>query len=71
MLFFEKTGRTKAVWFYELPLPEGRKSYSKTRPPRFEEFAECQAWWGGADRKGRKETQQAWRVSRAEIESNG
>ena len=48
LLFFEKTGRTKEVWFYEIPPPEGRKKYSKTKPMRFEEFADCQAWWTDA-----------------------
>ncbi len=45
LLFFDKTGPTKEVWFYEIPPPEGRKKYSKTKPMRFEEFADCQAWW--------------------------
>lgn len=71
LLFFEKTGRTKEVWYYELPLPEGRKNYTKTKPLRFEEFADCQAWWGGPARKGRKETEQAWHVPIGEIEANG
>jgi len=71
LLFFEKTGRTKDIWYYELPLPEGRKNYTKTKPLRFEEFADCQAWWGGLNRKGRKETEQAWRVPIGDIEANG
>ena len=71
LLFFEKTGRTKEVWFYELPLPEGRKGYAKTRPLRFEEFADCQKWWGGSERTSRQVTGQAWRVPIASIESNG
>lgn len=71
LVFFEKTGRTKAVWFYEISPPDGRKKYSKTRPMRFEEFAECQEWWGGAKRTSRAETEQAWRVPIGEIETNG
>lgn len=70
ILFFEKTGRSKEVWFYELPPPEGRKGYAKTRPLRFAELADCQAWWGGMLRKGRKETQWAWRIPVADIEAN-
>lgn len=62
LLFFEKTHETKEIWFYEQPLPEGRKNYTKTMPLRFEEFAECQKWWGGKERKGRVENEQAWRV---------
>ena len=65
LLFFDKTGPTKEVWFYELAAPEGRKKYSKTKPLRFEEFADCQAWW--TDRMG---NERAWRVPIAEIEAN-
>jgi type I restriction enzyme M protein len=71
LLFFDKTGSTKEVWFYEQPPPEGRKNYSKTKPLAFEEFAQCQAWWGGSDRKGRIETERAWRVPIADIETDG
>lgn len=62
LLFFEKTGKTKEVWFYEIPTPEDRKKYSKTKPMRFDEFADCAAWWGGSGRDGRVETEWAWRA---------
>lgn len=65
LLFFEKTGRTEEVWFFEIPPPEGRKKYSKTKPMRFSEFEECQAWWSE-----RKESERAWRIPLAEIEAN-
>lgn len=71
LLFFEKTGRTKEVWFYEIFPPEGKKKYSKTRPMRYEEFGECQAWWGGASRSGREENDHAWRVPIAVVEESG
>lgn len=60
LLFFEKTGPTKDIWIYEIPPPEGRKKYSKTKPMRFEEFADCQAWWSA-----RTENERAWRASAA------
>jgi type I restriction enzyme M protein len=63
LLFFDRTGPTREIWFYEQPAPEGRKNYSKTQPLRFEEFTACQAWWGGHNRKDRAQTDQAWRVS--------
>jgi type I restriction enzyme M protein len=66
LLFFDKTGRTTEVWFYEVPPPEGRKKYSKTKPMRFEEFADCQAWWSD-----RAENERAWRVPVADLEANG
>jgi type I restriction enzyme M protein len=64
ILFFEKAGRTREVWFYEIPPPEGRKKYSKTKPMRFDEFADCQAWWGA-----REESEYAWRVAIADLEA--
>ena len=57
LLFFERGGPTDTIWYYELPLPEGRKKYSKTAPLQFEEFAAAQAWWNA-----REEGPQAWKV---------
>jgi type I restriction enzyme M protein len=53
------------VWYYEHPLPEGRKNYTKTAPIQFEEFATCQAWWNERD-----ENERAWKVSADELLSN-
>src|SRR6202795_4215558 len=36
IMFFDRSGPTKDVWYYEHPLPEGRKTYTKTQPMRFE-----------------------------------
>lgn len=58
LLFFTKGEPTKEIWYYEHPYPEGYKSYSKTKPMRFEEFAPEVAWWNA-----RVENEQAWRVS--------
>ncbi|MBL8822275.1 MAG: SAM-dependent DNA methyltransferase [Planctomycetia bacterium] len=57
LLFFDRTGPTKHVWYYEQPLPEGKKNYTKTAPIQFEEFADCLKWWNK-----RKENDQAWKV---------
>lgn len=70
VLFFEK-GHQGPVWFYEIPAPEGRKNYTKTKPMRFEEFADCAAWWGGRRREGRLENERAWRVDAATIRESG
>lgn len=74
ILFFTKKPEsdwpaTQSVWFYEHPYPEGVTSYNKTKPMRFEEFATECAWWGDeADGfAARKETPQAWQVSREDI----
>ncbi|GAA4012529.1 integrase arm-type DNA-binding domain-containing protein [Actimicrobium antarcticum] len=53
----ERGGPIDTVWHYELPLPEGRKKYSKTAPLQFEEFAPMQAWWNA-----REESPQAWKI---------
>ncbi len=66
VLFFER-GAQGPVWFYELTAPDGRKNYTKTKPMRFEEFAECQAWWGGNERTGRVENEHAWQVPLEQI----
>jgi type I restriction enzyme M protein len=65
LLFFERSGPTKHIWYYEQPLPEGRKNYTKTAPIQFEEFADCLAWW-----KKREENERAWKVSAAELLAN-
>jgi len=70
VLFFEH-GRQGDVWFYEIAAPEGRKNYTKTKPMRYEEFADCQAWWGGRTREGRVEDEHAWRVPLADIQASG
>jgi len=57
LLFFDRTGPTSDIWYYELPLPEGRKGYSKTQPIRVEEFSDCIAWW-----QNRTENDRAWKV---------
>ncbi len=62
ILFFDRSGPTKEVWYYEQPLPEGRKNYTKTQPLQFEEFKDCVAWWGK-----REENNQAWKVSAKEL----
>lgn len=63
ILFFEKSGQTKDVWFFEHPYPEGYKSYSRSKPLTIAEFNLEKAWWGGAERQGRKVTEYAWKVS--------
>jgi type I restriction enzyme M protein len=72
ILFFDRSGPTREVWYYEQPLPEGRKNYTKTAPIQFEEFAPLIQWW---DQPGpgtkRKENDQAWKVPATELLANG
>jgi type I restriction enzyme M protein len=62
LLFFQKGTPTKEIWYYELPLPEGMKQYTKGRPIRGEEFEPVKTWW-----KNRKVNQHAWKVPIKEI----
>jgi type I restriction enzyme M protein len=71
LVFFEAGRPTQETWYYEIPLPEGRKNYTKTKPLVFEEFAECAAWWGGSERQGRVEGGRAWRVTVEDLRSRG
>jgi type I restriction enzyme M protein len=62
ILFFDRSGSTKEVWYYEQPLPEGRKNYTKTQPMQFNEFAACLEWW-----MKREENDHAWKMSGEEL----
>ena len=66
LLFFDRSGPTREVWYYEQALPEGRKNYTKTAPIQFEEFAPLVAWWNK-----REENERAWRVPAAELQAAG
>jgi len=69
LLFFEKGEPTKETWFYEHRVPADQKAYSMTKPIRLEHLKPCAEWWGGAERKGRVETELAWRVSIDEVKA--
>lgn len=58
LLFFEKGKKTKDIWYYDHRLPEGQKSYSKTKPIRFNEFQPIMDWWDN-----RKEGDLSWKVN--------
>lgn len=62
ILVFDRLGPTREVWYYEQPLPEGRKNYTKTMPLQFEEFVPCLEWWND-----RQESERAWKVPVEEL----
>jgi type I restriction enzyme M protein len=70
VLFFER-GKQGSVWYYEITPPAERKQYTKTKPMRYEEFEDCQTWWGGRSRAGRVENEHAWRVPIEMIAESG
>lgn len=57
LLFFQKGTPTKEIWYWEHRLPEGQKSYSKTKAIQFDEFAPLIEWWDK-----REESDVAWKV---------
>jgi type I restriction enzyme M protein len=65
ILFFDRCGPTKHVWYYEQQLPEGKKNYTKTAPIQFEDFKDCLVWW-----TKREENDHAWKVPSSELLAN-
>jgi type I restriction enzyme M protein len=65
LLFFTKGNPTAKIWYYELPLPEGYKTFSKTKPIEHKHFKDLKIWWDN-----RKENTQAWQVDINTIKDN-
>jgi type I restriction enzyme M protein len=74
LLFFERPGPTRETWYYELPLPEALKKFSKGSPIQDAHFDEARQLWARWDayRRGAgprpEPTENAWRVPVAEIQ---
>ena len=66
LLFFTKGEPTKEIWYWEHKLPEGQKSYSKTKPIQKNEFDSLKDWWNN-----RAENEQAWKVGINTLKGNG
>ncbi|WP_117236635.1 N-6 DNA methylase [Thermus sediminis] len=81
LLFFERPGPTKEIWYYELPLPEGLKKFSKGSPIQDEHFEEARRLWKAWDayrkRQGRQGpceaclSERSWIVPVEEIKQRG
>lgn len=67
ILFFDynQTG-TEEIWYYELPLPEGYKAFSKTKPMLSKHFDPVREWWND-----RKESEYSWKVTKEEVINRG
>ena len=57
LLFFTKGTPTKEIWYYEHPLPNGIKNYSRSTPITIDEFLPEKEWWNN-----RIENEHAWKV---------
>ena len=71
ILFFDASGPTQSIWFYEHPLPPARAvlrspCYSQSEPIMFEEFLPLLSWW-----ESRKPTKQSWLVDTKVIQEDG
>ena len=64
LLFFTKGTPTKEIWYYEHPLPNGIKNYSRSNPITIEEFLPEKEW-----RDNRVENEHAWKVSVDDIKN--
>jgi len=63
IMFFERNGPTKDIWFYEHPLPPERQRlknpcYTRSNPLKYEEFMPLLNWL-----KNRKKSEVAWKVN--------
>jgi len=62
ILFFEKTGNTDEIWYYDMPIREGIKRYSKTKPATLDDFATVVQWM-----KNKEENENAWKIKVSEL----
>ena len=63
ILFFDKTEATKEIWYYDVPLPEGYRSFSKTKPFKAIHLDGVRKWWNDRD----KEDLNSYKVSMDEV----
>lgn len=67
ILFFDKTESTKEIHYYDIPLPEGYRSFSKTKPFKSEHLDGIRAWWKNRN----NEAKNSYVVSIDEVKSAG
>lgn len=77
LLFFDRQGPTKEIFYYELPLPMGLKKFSKGAPIQDEHLASARELWAAwnAYRKGAgarpADTPHSWIVPAEGIKNQG
>ncbi|MEM3731862.1 MAG: N-6 DNA methylase, partial [Candidatus Bathyarchaeia archaeon] len=65
LLFFDRTGPTREIWYYEHVPPEGKK-YTKANPITDEDLRDCYEKW-----KRREISENSWIVSVEEVVKRG
>lgn len=77
LIFFDRPGPTEEIWYYEMPLPEGLKKFSKGSPIQDEHFGEARELWAAwnAYRQGEgprpESTDNSWTGPVGEIKERG
>jgi len=64
LLFFSRGGPTTHIWYYEVPVREGLREFTKTSPLDEADLELLRAWW-----VDRRETDQAWLVDAGSLSS--
>ena len=67
MIFFDKTEPTEKIYYYDIPLPEGYKRFSKTKPFRDIHLDGVRTWWNNRDNGD----ENAYIVTKDEVIANG
>jgi len=62
ILFFDRAGPTKYIWYYEQAKRAEGGNYSKSKPMQYEELEDCLRWW-----HKREETECAWKCSSKDL----
>ena len=72
LLFFDKTGPTKEIWFYRMDMPDGYKAFSKTKPVELKHFNEIINWWNNRieikDDKEDESLSETWKAKKYSID---
>ena len=72
LLFFDKTGPTKEIWFYRMDMPEGYKAFSKTKPVELKHFQSVVDWWNDRieikDEKDDESLTETWKAKKYSID---
>ena len=78
LLFFDKTGSTKEIWYYRFDMPEGVKHFNKTKPIKRDDLKCVDEWWSNRieiiDEKENEDSPQTYKAKKytyKEIEENG
>lgn len=66
IIFFDKTGTTEKIDYYEMQLPEGYKKYTKTRNLKLEHLEDIKKWWNNRE----VENDNSYSISIDEIKNN-